>query len=96
MRRASLGAGWAWGIGAAALLLSVWAVLDFVEAMREEAARFRALSPLDQVKAFRSVLSAGCLMMKNSPNKEFIERYTLEQEELEKQAIRDFIARHVR
>ena len=39
MRRASLGAGWAWGIGAVALLLSVWAVLDFLDAMREEAAR---------------------------------------------------------
>ena len=45
MRRASLGAGWAWGIGAAALLLSVWAVLDFVEAMREEAARGVVASP---------------------------------------------------
>src|SRR5690606_37097418 len=45
VRRASLGAGWAWGIGAAALLLSVWAVLDFVEAIREEAARGVVASP---------------------------------------------------
>lgn len=61
MRRASLGAGWAWGIGLAALVLSVWAVLDFMDAMREEAARGTvtaaaaepAPSPLDAIELHR-------------------------------------------
>jgi len=61
--RASFGAGWAWwGIGGVALLLSVWAVFDFVDAMREEAARGVAPStaaeqpppsPLDAVELHR-------------------------------------------
>jgi len=50
VNRASLGASWAWGIGVAALLLSVWAVLDFLDAMREEATRGVVASTADEPK----------------------------------------------
>ncbi|HEX7090044.1 MAG TPA: hypothetical protein VF192_07895 [Longimicrobiales bacterium] len=39
MNRLGFGSGWAWGIGLVAILISVWAVLDFVDAVREEAVR---------------------------------------------------------
>lgn len=39
MSRLGFGSGWAWGIGLVATLISVWAVLDFVDALREEAVR---------------------------------------------------------
>lgn len=65
-----------------------------VQVIAEEAARFRSLSPSDRIQVIRSILSAGALMMKRSPKADFLREYTLKQEELAQQAVRDFMARH--
>jgi hypothetical protein len=64
------------------------------DVIAEEAARFRALSPENRMQVIRGLLTAGALMMRRSPKAEFLRQYTLEQERLAQQAIKDFIARH--
>ena len=68
---------------------------DEGDVIAEEAARFRALSPLDQLNAISDTFSAGELIIRVSPRSESMRKYSLEQEDLEKQAIMEFIARHV-
>ena len=62
----------------------------------EEAARFRALSPEERMRSIQGLLSAGALMMRRSPKAAFLREYTLEQEDLAQQAVKEFIARHAR
>jgi len=64
------------------------------EVIAEEAARFRALSPEDRLRSIRGLLVAGALMMRQSPKAVFLRRYTLEQEERARQAVKEFLARH--
>ncbi|OAI41624.1 hypothetical protein AYO40_02925 [Planctomycetaceae bacterium SCGC AG-212-D15] len=64
------------------------------EVIREEVARFRALSPEERVRSIRDLISAGALLMRRSPKAAFLREYTLQQEELARQVIKDFIARH--
>jgi hypothetical protein len=60
----------------------------------EEAARFRALSPLERMRSIRNLLEAGALMMRQSPKAAFLQEYTRQQEELAQKNIKEFIARH--
>ena len=60
----------------------------------EEVRRFRALSPEDRMRVIRGLLNAGALMLNQSPKAAFMREQTLEQENLARQAIREFIARH--
>ena len=48
----------------------------------EEAARFRVLSPEDQVRAIRDMLYVGGMLMRQSPHAEFLRAYSEEQENL--------------
>lgn len=66
------------------------------DVIAEEAARWRALSPEDWVRAYRGILRAGALLLRQAPNKEYLRQYRLEQEELARRAIRELIARHAR
>jgi hypothetical protein len=60
----------------------------------EEVARFRALSPEERVRCIRGLIEAGALVLRRSPKAEFLREYTLEQENLARQAVKEFIARH--
>lgn len=60
----------------------------------EEVARFRALSDADRMRSIRGMLAAGALLLRRSPKAAFMREYTLQQEELSRQAIREFVARH--
>jgi len=60
----------------------------------EEAARFRAMSPQDRMRALRGLLAAGFLTMLRSPKAVSAREYTLEQEELSRQAVKELMARH--
>lgn len=60
----------------------------------EEAARFRGASPADRLRAIRSILSAGALLIERSPRREFLEACRLEQEALAREAIKRFVERH--
>ena len=60
----------------------------------EEVARFRALSPEERIEYIRGMITAGAMMMRRSPKAEFLRQYTVEQEDLAQQAIKDFISRH--
>ena len=64
------------------------------EVIAEDAAHFRALSPEERIRVIEDLLAAGALIMRNSPNAEFLHKYKEEQEELGKQRIKEFIARH--
>jgi len=64
------------------------------DVIREEVARFRALSPLERLAYIRGMIAAGALMMRQSPKADFLRRYTVEQENLAQQAVKDFISRH--
>ncbi len=64
------------------------------EVILEEVARFRALSPEDRSLFIRDMINAGAEMIRRSPNAAFLRQYALEQKELERQAIRKFIARN--
>ena len=67
-----------------------------VDEIAEEAARFRALSPEARLRSIHGLLAAGALMMRLSPKAAFLREYSLEQEDRARQAVREFLARHVR
>lgn len=60
----------------------------------EEAARFRASSPADRLRAIRSTLAGGARLIERSPKRAFIEAYRQRQEELAREAITRFVMRH--
>jgi hypothetical protein len=62
----------------------------------EEAARFRALAPAERMRVIRDLLTAGEMLMRQSPKADFMRAYTAQQEELAQQAVKEFIARHAR
>jgi hypothetical protein len=62
----------------------------------DDVARFRALSPENRMRQIRGLLAAGALMMRQSPKAAFLREYAMEQENLARQAIKEFIARHAR
>jgi hypothetical protein len=64
------------------------------EVIVEDVARFRALSPRDQIRAIQSLLNAGDRLRRISPKAAWAEQYGQEQKDLEPQNIREFIARH--
>jgi hypothetical protein len=64
------------------------------DVIAEEAARFRALSPEQRLQSIRGLIAAGALMMRLSDKRAFLVEYTQQQEELARQAIREFCARH--
>jgi|LakMenEpi03Aug12_release.lakeMendotaPanAssembly.Ray.scaffolds.fasta_scaffold971606_2 hypothetical protein len=62
----------------------------------EEAARFRAASPAERMRAIRSTLAAGAMLIERSPQRAFLETYRRRQEDLAREAIARFIDRHAR
>jgi len=64
------------------------------EVILEEVARFRALTPAERSRSLHGLLSAGALILRNSPQAAWAKQYAEEQEALAQQAIREFIARH--
>ena len=64
------------------------------EVIIDEVARFRALSPAGRVRSIRALLAAGTLLLRQSTKAEFIRFYTLEQEDLARQAVTEFLTRH--
>jgi hypothetical protein len=60
----------------------------------EEVARFRALSSESRLRSIRGLLAAGALMMRQSPKAAFLREYTLEQENLARRAVKEFLTRH--
>ena len=66
------------------------------EVAEQEAARFRAASPADRMRAIRSALSAGAVLIARSPKREFLEAYREQQEALASEAITQFVMRHAK
>jgi hypothetical protein len=64
------------------------------EVILEDVARFRALSPMDQVRTIHDLLASGMRLMKRSPMAAWIQEESDEQWRLERQNILEFIARH--
>ena len=46
------------------------------------------------MQSIRNILETGALMMRLSPNADFLRKYNQDQEELGRQAVKEFIARH--
>jgi hypothetical protein len=64
------------------------------EVILEDVARFRALTPRERIRAIQSLLNAGDHLMRISPKADWAKQYAEEQKNLERQNIREFIARH--
>jgi hypothetical protein len=64
------------------------------EVILEDVARFRALSPIERVRAIRSLLRAGDRIRQRSPKAEWARQFAEEEKNLERQIIREFIERH--
>lgn len=64
------------------------------EVIDEEVARFRALTPDARRASIRGMLNTGAALMRRSPRADFLQVYTLQQEEAARTAVREFVARH--
>jgi hypothetical protein len=64
------------------------------EVILEDVARFRALTPREQLQAIRGLLKAGDHIREVSPTADWAKQYAEEQELLAQRNIREFIARH--
>jgi hypothetical protein len=64
------------------------------EVILEDVARFRALTPEERVRSFRSFLRAGARIARKSPKAAWARQDAEEQEILAQRNIREFIARH--
>jgi hypothetical protein len=64
------------------------------EVILEDVARFRALSPEEQIRSLQTLLNAGDLILRYSPKAAWAKQYAEEQEALAQRNIREFIARH--
>lgn len=62
----------------------------------EEARRFRALSDRERARSIRGLLRGGERMIRHSAKAAFLRSYSIEQEELARTNVREFIARHAR
>ncbi len=67
---------------------------DPADVIAEEAARFRALSPAAQIRAIMECIRIGEMERAASGRKVELDRLDEEEKRLERQAIKDFIARH--
>jgi hypothetical protein len=66
------------------------------EMILEDVARFRALTPEDQIRSLRGLLNTGARILRISPKAAWARQHAEEQELLSQQAIKEFIARHGR
>ena len=64
------------------------------EVAADEAARFRASTPAERLRAIRSALNAGAVLIARSPKRAFIEAYRQQQEDLSREMISAFVKRH--
>jgi hypothetical protein len=60
----------------------------------EDVARYRALSPGDRMRSFRSMVDFGARLKRMSPKSAWLAEYSEEQERLAQQNILEFLARH--
>ncbi|MFM7205460.1 MAG: hypothetical protein ACKO4T_02155 [Planctomycetaceae bacterium] len=67
-----------------------------VEVTADKAARFRASTPAERMRAIRSALAAGAVLMARSPRRAFLEAYVERQEALAREAITRLVMRHGR
>jgi hypothetical protein len=64
------------------------------EVILEDVARFRALSPEEQMKSFRGLLRSAAQLEQRSDHPEWAKQYAEEQELLAQRNIREFLARY--
>ncbi len=64
------------------------------EVIREDVARFRALSPRERFEVPRGMLRMGDRIERMSPQAAWAKRYALEQELLAEKNTREFFKRH--
>jgi hypothetical protein len=69
---------------------------DDADVIAEEAARFRALTPVARIRSIRGIIDAGAIMIRNSPKAAFLREYSTEQEIESRISVQEFIARHAR
>lgn len=60
-----------------------------------EAARFRAMSPQEQMQCIRKVIEDGARALNQSPNVDFLRGYQTENKEIGRRAVKHLIAKHI-
>jgi hypothetical protein len=64
------------------------------EVILEDVARFRALSPSERMRSYRSFLHSAARIARISPKAAWASQYAEEQEVLAQKNIREFLTRH--
>ena len=64
------------------------------EVAAEEAARFRASTPADRLRAICSAVAGGARLIECSPKRAFLKAYCERQEDVARKAIAGFVNRH--
>ena len=62
----------------------------------EEVARFRTASPEERMRAIRSTLAGGAILLARSPKRAHLEAEQERQEQAAREAISQFVVRHAR
>src|SRR5437868_2539941 len=57
------------------------------DVIREEVARFRALSPEERIAYIRDMIAAGAMMIRQSPKADVLRQQALEEKNLARQAV---------
>lgn len=65
------------------------------DVIAEEGARFRAMSPQEQIRCFRKILRDVARALQQSPIADFLRGYRTENEEIVKRAFKRFIAQQL-
>ena len=64
------------------------------EVIAEEVARFRALSPEERVRSVVDMVATCEFLIQHSQKSDFARAFTIQQKELARRAVREFIDRH--
>jgi hypothetical protein len=64
------------------------------EVIAEEVARFRSLPPVERVRTVAEMVGLCEFLLQNSTRSEFARAYMIEQEEVARRSIREFVVRH--
>ncbi len=62
----------------------------------EEAVRFRIAPPEERMRAIRSALAGGAILLSRSPKRAYLEAEHQRQEQAAREAISQFVVRHAR
>ncbi len=80
--------------GCHSMIIGVPRFLSDSAVVAEEAARFRSAPPEERMRAIRSALAGGAILLARSPKRAHLEAEHERQEQAAREAISQFVVRH--